>query len=143
MEDADGKVKRKSFTGKTLKEAEQNRDVYLDALKEAKEEGEFYFKRFEDAVNIWLYQIKAVDLTEASFKRLKSTFFVNILPELGKIELHKINSSKLQILINKRICDLTYSSVKKVYDGLNNFYKWTVATRNLSYNRMDCGWGNY
>ncbi|HVI42516.1 MAG TPA: site-specific integrase [Anaerovoracaceae bacterium] len=136
VEGIDGIKRPKSFTGKTLKEAEEKRDAYRDALKDAKEEGEFYFKRFEDAVNIWLYQSKAVDLSEASLKRLKSTFYVNILPDLGKTELHKIDSSKLQILLNKRICDLSYSSVKKIFDGLNNFYKWAVTTNRIGFNRM-------
>ncbi len=136
VEDVDGKVRRKSFTGKTLKEAEQNRDAYLDVIKEAKDEGEFYFKRFEDAVNIWLYEKKIVKLSEASFKRLKSTFVVNILPEIGHIPLYEIDSSVLQRLINARLNDLSYSSVKKMYDGLNNFYKWAVDTRKMGYNRM-------
>lgn len=136
VEDIDGIKRPKSFVGKTLKEAELKRDAYLDALKEAKEEGEFYFKKFEDAVNVWLYERKVVELSEASFKRLKSTFQVNICPEVGQTELHRIDSSKLQTLINMKINVLSYSSVKKIHDGLNNFYKWTVATRKLSYNRM-------
>lgn len=134
--DADGMKRMKSFTGMSLKEAETKRDAYLDVLKAAKEEREFYFKRFEDAVNIWLYERKVVQLSEASFKRLKSTFYVNIFPEIGKTPLNQIDSSRLQKLINGRLNDLSYSSVKKMHDGLNNFYKWTVVTRKLGYNRM-------
>lgn len=134
--DVDGQKRIKSFTGKTLKEAERCRDDYQEALEDAKEEGEFYFKRFEDAVNIWLYDKKVIQLSEASFKRLKSTFFVNIIPFIGRVRMDQIDSSRLQKLINSRLNDLSYSSTKKIYDGLNNFYKWTVDTRKMAYNRM-------
>ena len=136
VEGIDGIKRPKSFTGKTLKEAEEKRDAYLAALKESKEEGEFFFKRFEDAANVWLYEKKIVKLSEASFKRLKSTFVVNIFPEIGQIPLNQIDSSELQKLINSRLNDLSYSSVKKMYDGLNNFYKWTADTRKMGYSRM-------
>ena len=122
VKDNQGNFKTESFTGKTVKEAEMKRDAFYKLMEEVEE---------------WMYTEKIIDLREASFARLKSTYDVNIFPEIGHLKLCEIDSSMLQNLINSKIKNLSYSSIKKMYNALNNFYKSAVAKRQLGINWMN------
>ena len=65
----------------------QNRDAYLDALKEAKEEGEFYFKHFEDlSIMIHLNATQIIFLPSIGPERL---FILTEYTNLRGIKFYK------------------------------------------------------
>ena len=77
-------------------------------------------------------------LKPSSYDRLKQTYLKQIKnTSVGRSQLGTLTSLGIQALINSYTTTLSYSTLKKVYDLLNNCYRYAVATRNIGYNPVD------
>ncbi|MDO5112392.1 MAG: tyrosine-type recombinase/integrase [Clostridia bacterium] len=87
---------------------------------------------------LWLQNIKRPTLKAASYDRLESTINNHIPPALGSYAVTQLATETIQVeLINKMQADaLSYSSVKKAYDALNDFLRYLTARRTIMYNPM-------
>lgn len=87
---------------------------------------------------LWLQNIKRPALKPASYDRLESTVNNHVLPTLGSYAAAELSSDIIQVELINRMQDkgLSYSSVKKAYDALNDFLSHLTAKRSIMYNPM-------
>ena len=86
----------------------------------------------------WLTTVKMPSLKPSSYDRLERTYLKQIKnTSVGRSQLGTLTSLEIQALINSYTTTLSYSTLKKVYDLLNNCYRYAVATRNIGYNPVD------
>lgn len=86
----------------------------------------------------WLTAVKMPSLKPSSYDRLKQTYLKQIKnTSVGRSQLGTLTSLGIQALINSYTTTLSYSTLKKVYDLLNNCYRYAVATRDIGYNPVD------
>lgn len=77
-------------------------------------------------------------LKAASYDRLERTYQKQIKnTPVGRSQLGTLTSMEIQTLINSYTTTLSYSSLKKVYDLLNNCFRYAVAVRDTGYNPVD------
>lgn len=84
-------------------------------------------------LHFWHAQLKAIFLWSSETNLLKA----NKNTSVGRSQLGTLTSLGIQALINSYTTTLSYSTLKKVYDLLNNCYRHAVATRNIGYNPVD------
>lgn len=131
-----GRPKFKTFSGHTRKEALQKKSDYdkniriLDNVEEC---------TLTAGMTSWLSDKKSITLKPSSFSRLKATVECNILPKIGRYYVSELTSELIQ---NKIITDMTnagssWSTIKKCYDALNDFYKQCIADRKVIFNPVN------
>ncbi|MCX7924034.1 MAG: site-specific integrase [Clostridia bacterium] len=131
-----GKQRIKAFYGKTRKEVAEKLADYREMTRAGY--GDEDLPDFDRYIKNWLYNVKANELKALSFDRLESTINNHIIPCIGHIKTNQLTDLTIQIeLINKKSKDMSYSSLKKIYDALNACFKYAVARRNLRFNPMN------
>jgi integrase len=99
-----GKSKRKSFYGKTRKEAV---DKMNKALQDINKGG--YIEptkyKFEDWLDKWLENYNKDRLKASTYDSYESRVRIHIKPDLGKIPLGKLQTNTLQEFYNKKLKD--------------------------------------
>lgn len=132
----DGKPIKKSFYGHQRKNVVSKLDDYKFKLHT----GDIVSanEALDSYILNWLRVVKFGELKPASYDRLESTIQNYINPNLGFYKIDEITSMLIQTeLINKMTSkQLSYSSIKKAYDGLNSCLKYAVANQHLKYNPM-------
>lgn len=126
--DSDGKQYPKSFTGDSPDEVIQLRKDFINESEDKKDQP-FYDMTLKEAMNYWSINIKRPLIKESSYKRLKSTLETHIYKDLGHKKLGIINDDDIRKMINRRIPLMSHSSVKKIYDALNDFYSYCVPKK--------------
>lgn len=83
----------------------------------------------------WLQNVKQPTLKPASYDRLERTYQNHIMNSLvGRSQLGNLTSRDIQKLINEKSENLSYSSIKKIYELLNGCLSYAVAARELEFN---------
>ena len=67
----------------------------------------------------------------------KQLYEVHIKPVLGFLPLSQINSDDIQMLINAKAQELSYSYIKKIYEFLNGFFKYAKQRGIITTNPCD------
>ena len=135
----DGKPIIKAFYGKSRPEVVKKMDEYKLFQNKVKESGvdETKLPDFDKYITNWLNKVKSIELKDTSFDRLENTIINHIIPNIGHYQTNDITDELIQTeLINKKIKDMSYSSIKKIYDALNACFKYAVSRRNLRFNPM-------
>ena len=89
-------------------------------------------------IEVWLRNIKKPSMKPASFDRLERTFENQIKnTQVGRSQLGNLTTLEIQMLINSYTQTLSYSSLKKIYNLLNDCLRYAVAVRDLSFNPVD------
>jgi len=127
-----GVKERKSLYGKTEEEVIAKARDYKKKIDTGKINTTNV--TLSDALEEWLYVYKRIDLKPQTFDRYESTYLCHIKNGIGKLPLSKIQPKDIQILINKKSETHSYSSVKKIQELLNSFYKHGVITGDLFVN---------
>lgn len=98
------------------KEAEQSQSYAEDAT-------------LEEEITTWLVSVKQPTLKGQSYKRLESTVKNQIInSDIGHVRYHTIRTEDIQKVIAKLNNEnYSYSTIKKVYDCLNDFYRYISA----------------
>lgn len=86
-----------------------------------------------EEIERWLINIKAKTLKEQSYRRLEGTFNNQInKSQLGNMLISQIDSDNIQSLINElNSKKYSYSTIKKTYDLLNDFFRYYSAKTKL------------
>lgn len=126
IKNSNGDKIRKTVYGKNPKECMQKMHDLENTLyeKESPKSKELLC----EALTEWLNTIKKPTLKAQSYKRLLST--VNRINNsmIGHYYYQSISSSELQQVIKELNDDyMSHSSIKKVYDCLNGFYRYVCA----------------
>ena len=85
----------------------------------------------------WMRVYKFPNLRGNSIDRLETTYEVHIKPVLGFLPLSQINSDDIQMLINAKAQELSYSYIKKIYEFLNGFFKYAKQRGIITTNPCD------
>jgi integrase len=134
---SNGKPNIKTFSAKSealvkrkLKNYKKDKDKFSS--------GNINSVSFIDYIDQWLYQQKRMDLKPTSFDRLESTINTHIKPNIGLIQLSKIQQENIQDIITTLYDkNLSYSTIKKVYDAFNACLTFAVKKRDITFNPMD------
>ena len=115
--DSSGKEKFKYLSGKTQAEVkrkikEYNQNENKTNVKKVSV-GEYVWN--------WVKLYKKGSIKDSSYDRIEDTIRKHIIPNIGMIQLQQLSSDDIQRLINnmKDKQGYSYSSIKKVYDCLN------------------------
>ena len=134
---SDGSPKIKTFSGKTRNEVTKRLNEYKKQLANNIDilNGKAHIS--ECIIN-WLETYKKVVLKPTSYDRLEVTIKSNIIPYIGDNIVIAISSMEIQKnLINKLFeKGLSYSTIKKVYNALNSFFKQYLIDGVISKNPM-------
>jgi integrase len=93
----------------------------------------------DSALDEWL-ETKATSLKSTSLDRIEQTLDNQIRPFIGKMKCSEFSDNIFTKYIMSRMImsNLSYSSVKKAYDNMNNFCNWCIlpSKKYMKYNPM-------
>ena len=115
-------------TGTSEKEVQKELDQFY--LKTLKKEIIPQKQTVNSYIEQWLTSVKMPSLKAASYDRLERTYQKQIKnTPVGRSQLGTLTSMEIQTLINSYTTTLSYSSLKKVYDLLNNCFRYGSLNR--------------
>lgn len=129
-----GKPKIKALYGKTEKEVRRKlndfkRDFYKNSAQSIKKStvGQY--------MTTWLTENKRNKLKPKSYDRLEQTLKYQVLPKIGHLQVAAIQSGDIQRMVNSLKADgLSYSTVKKAYDAVNDCFRTGVTQKTVPFN---------
>ena|GEM_PF-2006133 len=127
--------KQKAFYGSSEKEVTKK----LKDFKKKISMGLTDSKRmqYSDFLDIWLEK-KKLELKPQSYNRLESTVDLHIKPTIGFYYLDKIDSDIIQEeIIRNKWKNLSYSSLKKIYDAVNTSFKFAKSRGLVVHNPVE------
>ena len=145
---ADGRWRaRVVINGKSVtKEARTEKEAraFLKEVRKAHESGKTNFDKmtYSELLERWLDFKSRGNIKRQSFERLENTVRTHIEPLIGFYDIQNITSETIEKELiekvrNKRTLEkLSYSSMKKIYDALNESFKYAVAERILANSPM-------
>ena len=132
-----GYPKIKSFSARTRADALRRMNEYKKKLatfdKSGTGEGLLY-----DSMMKWLTEVKRIELKTSSYQRLEVTIDSNIRPYIGDLVVDEITASTIQTELINALFEkgLSYSTIKKVYNALNAFFKYMMIKGTISKDPM-------
>lgn len=132
---SNGRDKIKNFYGKTKSEVQKQMREYQENAKRF-EPGNVVKLSLRQYMNDWLTMTKKPTLKPASYDRLERTCENQIYPHLGLMQFSQITDRDIQLFLNSRAEELSYSSLKKVYEALNGVYKIASIRKHIETNPM-------
>lgn len=118
----------------------------LECFDKMKEKEEKLKKEIHEEQNLilydsmikWLNEEKKPELKRTSYDTLHKTIKRINEYEIGSIRYNQVTKTDIENHIKElRDKDLSYSIVKKSYDALNAFYRYTVLNNMLEYNPIE------
>lgn len=124
------------YTGTSEKEVQKELNEFR--LKTLRKEIIPQKQTVNSYIERWLTTVKMPSLKASSYDRMERTYQKQIKnTAVGRSQLGTLSSMEIQTLINSYTTTLAYSSLKKVYDLLNNCFRYAVAVRDMGYNPVD------
>lgn len=129
-----GKPRIKALYGKTEREVKKK---LKDFQKEFYKNSQAVVQRstVESYMKTWLYENKQNLLKPKSFDRLEQTVLYQVIPQVGHIQLASFQSNDVQAMLNTlKKNGLSYSSIKKAYDAVNECFRTGVIQKTVLFN---------
>ena len=124
------------YTGTSEKDVQKNLNEFYE--KTQRHEIIAHKETVNAYIERWLENVKRHTMKPASYDRLERTYNRQIKHSpVGRSQLGNLTSMEIQALINSYTSLLAYSTLKKVYDLLNNCFRYAVAVRDIGYNPVD------
>ncbi len=130
----DGKPKFKSFYGKTEREVKKKLKEYQAEM--ARNPVESSKETLSDYMYEWLVTFKKKTLKPSSYDRVLNVYKYHLKETVGYMQLCNITAKDIQKLINEKAETMSYSSVKKIYELLNNCFNYAVIEEDIRKNPM-------
>lgn len=93
---------------------------------------------FETYAKKWLVTYKMPTMKASSYDTLEGTFKNQIFPCLGMLRISEIKTKDIQEMLNGiKKAGLSYSRVKKTYDGTNMVMKHALSQKDIATNPID------
>jgi len=133
-----GKPRLKSFSSDTRSGVVKRLNEYKEKRAVVKDI-ENCNSTLANCLDEWIENTKLVELKPTSLDRLKVTVRCNINPYIGHYFIEDITPSIVQTeLINRLVREgLSYSTIKKAKDALNNYFKSCIIKRKMQFNPID------
>ena len=135
--DESGERKRKSFSGTTKQEVNKKMTEYIaefDKMVEASDESK---KTLRDSMQNWLQVFKFPSVERTTYDRLECTAKNQIYAILGNKVVGNIKSADIKNLLNHWMNEgYAYTTVKKVYVILNEYFRYLMQQELIQKNPM-------
>ena len=128
-----GKLRFKSFYGKTRTEALAKRDEFLTAVR-TNTYVEPVKLKFGEWIRKWLELFVRPKVRPSTFARYRNNVETHIVPGLGHIELQKLSTEHIQAFYNKKAEELSSSVVAAIHMLVNGALKQAVRQKLILHN---------
>ncbi len=132
--DINGKRKQKYFYGDTEKEVKKKlKDYFLSGEKY--NANNIAKMTLEEFLVDWLENILVNTLKPKSYAIKEYIIKQQIVPRIGCLQINSIVATDIQQMVNNMIKeDLSYSTIKKAYDTLNQRFKLAISQEQVNKN---------
>lgn len=132
----DGQSIRVSVYGKTPKECMTNMRLKESEIRDKKHKSDAIKNQdnlLADELNKWLDNVKQLELKPQSFRRLKSTIKRINNSSIGHYSYTSVTTDDIQAFITSlnEVELLSFSTIKKIYDCLNEFFRYVSAKNDI------------
>ena len=122
--DEQGNRKRKSFSGTTKQEANRKITAYIAEFENQIKNTDESKKLLKDSLQNWLEISKFPTVEQTTYDRAEATAKNQIYPAIGDKVVGNITATDIKNLLNNLMNKgLAYSTVKKAYVLLNEYFK--------------------
>ena len=136
--DEQGQRKRKSFSGKTKPDVKQKVTNYIAAFNQELAASDESRKMLQDSMSVWLQVFKFPSVERGSYDRLECTAKHQIYPIIGGKVVGDITSADIRSLLNHWMNKgYAYTTVKKVYNLLTDYFRYLTQQELIQKNPMD------
>lgn len=136
--DEQGNRKRKSFSGTTKQEANKKITVYIKEFKNQIADTDEDRKLLCDSLQNWLEIFKFPSVEQTTYDRAECTAKNQVYPILGDKVVGNITAADVKNLLNHWMNKgLAYSTVKKSYVLLNEYFRTLYLEEMITKNPMD------
>ena len=132
--DINGKRKQKYFYGSTEKEVKKKlKDYFLSGEKY--NANNIAKMTLEEFLVDWLENILVNTLKPKSYAIKEYIIKQQIVPRIGLLQINSIVATDIQQMVNNMVKeDLSYSTIKKAYDTLNQRFKLAISQEQINKN---------
>nr|DAZ33125.1 MAG TPA: Integrase [Caudoviricetes sp.] len=88
---------------------------------------------YESLLKLWWEEYRN-SLLDTTRHHKEMEMRVHIIPELGNIQIKKINQKVIQQFINTKMQTVAPSSIKRFYNIINPSFRWAVEKKLMKYN---------
>lgn len=135
--DESGERKRKSFSGTTKAEVNKKITEYIAAFNDSIIESQETKKRLKDSMQSWLEIFKYPSVERTTYDRLECTAKNHIYPEIGDRVVSTIKSADIKQILNDRMQKgYAYTTVKKIHNILNEYFRYLIQQEFIQKNPM-------
>ena len=136
--DEQGNRKRKSFSGTTKQEANKKITAYIAEFENQIKESDESKKLLKDSIQNWLETYKFPAVEQTTYDRCECTAQNQVYPILGDKVVGDIIAADIKNLLNHWMNEgLAYSTVKKAYVLLNEYFRTMYLEEMISKNPME------
>ena len=91
-----------------------------------------------DAMEQYLKNVKLIKVKATTYDRVESTFKYHIRDEkIGRMQVGQITTQDIQDHLTAQCkAGLSFSSIKKIYNLLGEFFRYEIATKEIYFNPM-------
>ena len=136
--DEQGEKKRKSFCGSTKPEVKEKITAYIADFNRQITESDESKATLRDSMGRWLRTFKFPSVERGTYDRLECTARHQIYPLLGDKVVGDITAADVKSLLNHWMSEgYAYTTVKKVYHLLTDYFRHLVQQELIVKNPMD------
>lgn len=135
--DESGERKKKSFSGTTKAEVNKKMTKYIADFNNSIIESQESKKRLKDSMQSWLEIFKYPSVERTTYDRLECTAKNHIYPEIGDRVVSTIKSADIKQILNDRMQKgYAYTTVKKIHNLLNEYFRYIIQQEFIQKNPM-------
>ena len=136
--DEKGERKRKCFSGTTKAEVTKKMTSYVAAFNDEIQEADESHQTLRDSMTHWLQVFKFPSVERTTYDRCECTVEHQIFPLLGDKIVGNITAADLKEILNHWMGKgYAYTTVKKVYIVLNEYFRYLAQQEILVKNPMN------
>ena len=135
--DEHGERKRKSFSGTTKAEVNKKITAYVADFENMVIQSDESLKKLKDSMQSWLQVFKFPSVEQTTYDRSECSAKHQIYPLLGEKAVGDIMAADIKNLLNYWMNkDYAYTTVKKAYVVLNEFFRYLYTEELIPKNPM-------
>lgn len=135
--DESGERKRKSFSGTTKAEVNKKMTEYIATFNDSIIESQETKKRLSDSMQNWLEVFKFPSVERTTYDRYECTAKNQIYPYIGEKVVGDVKSADIKKLLNDKMNEgYAYTTVKKVHNVLNEYFRYLTQQEYIDRNPM-------
>ncbi len=132
-----GERKRKSFSGTSKAEVKEKITEYIAAFNQALETSDESRQTLQASMTHWLQVFKFPSVERGTYDRLECTAMHQIYPLIGHKVVGDITSADIKAVLNHWMNEgYAYTTVKKVYNILNDYFRYLTQQELIPKNPM-------